>query len=281
MTVTRQSWGPQGRSELIDTSEPSAPAPAARPGWADRVIGYREIAEAMILDIKAGVWRVGDALPTEAELVQRFGASRNTVRESLRELAMMGYVRRRQGARSILASDDPTDSFVNSVQSIGELLQYSGRTRSTLLARREIVAKGAVARRLGTTDGTRWLCFDYLRTPLRGQLPLGLSEIFVDARYADAIADVDDNQTIYRQLEQRAGVTVRRVDQSIEASAASPDMAERLRVPPGSPLLLVRTEFVTSAGEVMEVGFGHFPAGRYRMEITLQRGGGTPGDVDV
>ncbi|MBM6577825.1 GntR family transcriptional regulator [Microvirga sp. SRT01] len=237
------------------------------------------MAEALILDIKAGNWRIGDALPTEAELVQRFGASRSTVRESLRELAAMGYIKRRQGARSILVADDPTDSFVNSVQSIGELLQYSGRTRSTLLARSEVVATGDMARRLGVVAGSRWLRLDYLRTPMRGQLPLGLSEIYVDARHADALGTIDDSLTIYRQLEQRAGLVVRRVEQSIEASTATPAMAAPLRVAPGSPLLLVRTEFITSAGEVMEVGLGHFPAGRYRMEIMLQRSGGAS-DID-
>lgn len=251
-----------------------------RPGWADRVIGYREMADALINDIKARVWRVGDPLPTEAELVQRFGASRNTVRESLRELAMLGYLKRRQGARSILVSEEPTNDFVNSVQSIGELLQYSGRTHSALLSRSDVMAVGDVARRLNCPDGTPWLRFDFLRTASRGSLPLGLSEIYVDSRYAEALENVDAQQTIYKQLERRAGVVLRRVDQSIEASAASAMMAQTLRVPPGSPLLLVRTEFVTNAGEVMEIGFGHFPAGRYRMEMTLQRGQAGNGDVD-
>jgi len=81
----------------------------------ERGMGYREISQALIADIKAGLWAIGDQLPTEAELVDRFGASRNTVRESLRELDLYGYIKRRRGTRSILVAREPL-SFVNSAR---------------------------------------------------------------------------------------------------------------------------------------------------------------------
>lgn len=242
------------------------------PGRTERGPGYRKITEALIADIRAGAWGMGEQLPTEAEMVDRFGASRNTIRESLRELEMFGYIKRRRGTRSILVSSDPSESFVNSVQSIEELLQYSRRTESRTISVEMVVATGALAERLGVRPGSQWLRLELLRMPLRGAMPIGFSEIYVDGRYAHLADKMRASGPVYRVLEEELNLTFRRVEQSVEAGPASAAIAEYLKVPPGSPLLMVRTDFVTSAGEIAEIGFGNFPAGRYRMEIILERG---------
>jgi GntR family transcriptional regulator len=253
---------------MIERDDPIAGTRPAR----DRGPGYRRIAQALIDDIRAGQWRIGDPLPTEAELVDRFGASRNTVRESLRELELHGYIRRHRGTRSILLSCDPRENFVNSVQSIEELLQYSRRTETRIISVELIVATAALADRLGVRAGSQWLRLELLRVPLRGSLPIGFSEIYVDGRHAALAEKLRLSGPVYKVLEEELGIAFKRVEQSVEAGAAPPAIAEYLKVAPGSPLLLVRTDFVAADGAIVEIGFGHFPADRYRMEIILERG---------
>jgi GntR family transcriptional regulator len=238
----------------------------------ERGMGYREISQTLIADIRAGTWAIGDQLPTEAELVDRFGASRNTVRESLRELDLYGYIRRRRGTRSILVAREPL-SFVNSARSIEELLQYSRHTRSRLLNTNVVIASPQLAEELEAQPGSDWLCIEMLRTSLRGDAPVGYSEIYVAGRYADIADDLSDDHTVYALLEKSHGLVFARVEQSIEAAIASRNVASRLGVEVGSSILRVRTVFVASTGEIVEIGFGHFPAGRYKMEIMLERAG--------
>ena len=45
-----------------------------------------------------GRWKPGDRLPSEAELVRRFGASRITVGRAVRDLQLAGLVERRAGS---------------------------------------------------------------------------------------------------------------------------------------------------------------------------------------
>ena len=45
---------------------------------------YKQLAETLIADVRAGKIKVGATLPGELELVDRFGVSRHTVREALR-----------------------------------------------------------------------------------------------------------------------------------------------------------------------------------------------------
>jgi len=53
--------------------------------------------------ITAGRWVAGDLLPSESELVQRFGVSRMTVNRALRELHQEGLLERVQGVGTFVA----------------------------------------------------------------------------------------------------------------------------------------------------------------------------------
>lgn len=55
---------------------------------------YRAVSEDLRRRIFGGALRVGDALPTETELAERFGVHRSTVREGLRQLEQEGLLRR-------------------------------------------------------------------------------------------------------------------------------------------------------------------------------------------
>lgn len=58
----------------------------------------RQIAEQLRAAIIAGQFKIGERLPTEDELAQRYGVSRPSVREALKRLAAQNLVRARRGA---------------------------------------------------------------------------------------------------------------------------------------------------------------------------------------
>jgi GntR family transcriptional regulator len=236
-------------------------------------LGYREIAERLTLDIRQGVWKTGAAFPTEAELVGRFGTSRNTVRESLRELEILGYVKRRRGARSILVSADPASEFVHSVQSIGEWLHHTHGTVSKVLTMQIVVADFELSRHLGVSVDSKWLRAEVMRENERSSPPVGFSELYIDARYANIGRELQDsNGVAYTLLESRHGLMFRQVSQKIQAIGATANISSRLNVPLNSPILCIRTDFITTADQLVEIGFWYFPAGRFHLELTLKRG---------
>jgi len=63
--------------------------------------------------IAQGHWTVGQRLPTEPELAQELGISRNTVREAMRVLAFSGLIEIRQGDGSYLRTvQDPLQAVL-------------------------------------------------------------------------------------------------------------------------------------------------------------------------
>ncbi|KQM99410.1 FadR/GntR family transcriptional regulator [Sphingomonas sp. Leaf25] len=59
---------------------------------------YRRIVQALITDITNGVFMVGERLPAERDLTERFQVSRPTIREAMIALEMKGIVEARKGS---------------------------------------------------------------------------------------------------------------------------------------------------------------------------------------
>jgi len=59
---------------------------------------HRQVYEALLQQIVSGRVKAGGRLPSEADLVHRFGASRITVARALRDLQVAGFVERRAGS---------------------------------------------------------------------------------------------------------------------------------------------------------------------------------------
>lgn len=246
--------------------------PEAKPR--KRTLGYKDISTTLIREIQQGAWAVNGLLPSEMELVDRFGVGRNTVREALRELQDLGYLTRRRGARSVLASSNPESGFVNSVRSVGELLEYAKSTHSTLLGTEHIRVGEALARRLDCAPDSEWIRIAILRSREAGGAPFCFSEVYIDPRYGGIVKFLDRENEIYPIIEREYGIVVRRVVQTIEAAEADANIASRLNIAIGSPVLLVRTLFHGSDGKIVEIGLAHFPAGRYKVRIALDRKAG-------
>jgi DNA-binding LacI/PurR family transcriptional regulator len=84
---------------------------------------YRQILEKLQNEISTGRYKPGKRLPSEAELVRRFGASRMTVFRAMHELQSLGLVTRRVGSGTYVSSNSHTGSHV-----FGLLIPELGQT---------------------------------------------------------------------------------------------------------------------------------------------------------
>ena len=84
---------------------------------------YRQILEKLQNEISSGRYKPGKRLPSEAELVRRFGASRMTVFRAMHELQSLGLVTRRVGSGTYVSSNSHKGSHV-----FGLLIPELGQT---------------------------------------------------------------------------------------------------------------------------------------------------------
>ena len=233
--------------------------------------GYRQIATRLIEEIHAGSWPIGAKLPTEQALVERFGVSRNTVREALRELQNFGYLSKRRGTRSEVIRTSADTSFLNSIRSVDELLQYVHATYATALSVDRVILMEDQARQVGAAPGSEWVRLQLVRRREPDAPPFCYSEAYIAPKFAAVLDVVGPAYDIHKAVEAHYGIVIGRVIQQIEAIAATDNVALKLQVPAGSPVLLARTTFHSIQGELVEVGLAHFAPARYKMRIALDR----------
>ena len=93
---------------------------------------YREILEKIQDDISSGRYKPGQRLPSEAELVRRYGTSRMTVFRAMHDLQSLGLVVRRVGSGTFVAQGSTSKSLV-----FGLLIPELGQTEIF-----EVICKG-------------------------------------------------------------------------------------------------------------------------------------------
>jgi DNA-binding FadR family transcriptional regulator len=86
------------------------------------------VGEELLSSLRAGVWKPGDKLPPERELMQRFGVGRNALREGIQGLVRIGVLDVRPGVGTTVLSvegdallDSETISSLMSDHSIDDL----------------------------------------------------------------------------------------------------------------------------------------------------------------
>ena len=76
---------------------------------------------------------------------------------------------------------------------------------------------------------------------------------------------------IFPLLEDLFGISVVEVRQEIAAVQVSPELAEVLKVEPGSPALQMQRRYTTSDSEIAQVTVNTHPAARFRHSMTMRR----------
>ena len=164
---------------------------------------YQRVYSALRKEIQSGRLKKGDRLPSEAELVRTFGASRITVGRAVRDLQVAGLVERRAGSGTYVRSPQTSGalSFGLLIPDLGETEIFEPICQGMMaspLAREHALIWGSPA---GSSKEERaWqLCRQYINRGVSGVFfaPLELS------------SDKDDvNERIARALDEARIPTV-------------------------------------------------------------------------
>ena len=99
-----------------------------------KVSASEQVCEAIQEQISGGVWRVGDKLPSESELAQKFGVNRLTVRMALQKLNALGIVETRTGSGTFVIEFD----FEGYLKTASRFFEQSGMMQNVTEFRNHI-----------------------------------------------------------------------------------------------------------------------------------------------
>jgi GntR family transcriptional regulator, arabinose operon transcriptional repressor len=116
---------------------------------------YEQIYRALEADIQSGRWKDGDRLPSEAQLVRQFAASRITVGRAMRDLQRAGLVERRAGSGTYVHQARAAGAFGLLIPDLGETDIFEPICKGMMaspLARQHALVWGSVSEPGGSKE---------------------------------------------------------------------------------------------------------------------------------
>lgn len=238
-----------------------------REGPASGVALWRQIADAIRLEIVGGKLEAGDRLDGETTLAERFAANRHTVRRALAVLADEGVLRAEHG-RGTFVADARRLSYP-----IGRRTRFSdnlaGQTRAQrgeLLANSIERATARVAEGLGLRPGARVVRLETLSYADGRPLARGTGWL-PETRFPDFAAQFVEAGSTTRALKAYGIDDYSRAVTRISSRHATTEEAQYLRLAPGAVVLVSDGVDIDAEGTPIHMMLTRFPADRIELVV--------------
>jgi GntR family transcriptional regulator len=229
---------------------------------------YHQLKENLLAAIEGGRWKIDEQLPNETALAKHFGVSKITVRQALRELASMGYIRREQGRGTFVSKPKFSEGPRELTSFTEEMRRYRLPASSRVLEQKVVPADAAVAEALDIEEGDEVLLLKRLR--LAGGEPMGIQTAHIPLALAPGIAGEDFNGvSLYELLESKYGLRATSARETCFAVLVDPEAAALLGVAPASAALAAERIAVSQDGKAFEFVTSIMHGDRYRIVLNL------------
>jgi GntR family transcriptional regulator len=213
---------------------------------------YVALREHLEAQIREGVYRPGQQLPTEHELMTLTKLSRHTVRSALDELRLQGLITRVPGKGTFVSTSSPSAPKARVIGSAASLFGFDLTGPLRIVEPPQRVGEAvetedrAAAEELDGDPGELGR-IAYVR--FVGRSPLGLWTIWLSphvfGEVEDRLSEIEEQPTssVMRLVARETRREAHRAAQLMTAEAASPLVAERLGIDEGDPLLVVQRTY--------------------------------------
>lgn len=209
-------------------------------------------------------YRKGKLLPNEVELSKELNISRNTLRQAINKLVYEGLLIRKKGYGTTVAPQNVMSNARNWMSFSQEMHMQGVVVQNFELHISRKAAPEEAVEFLNAPSGEKLLCLERLRG--RPGLPF----VYFVSYFNPAIpmsGEEDMTVPLYENLNKNYRIVVKTSREMICARSASVELAEKLDVNVGDPIL-VRKRFVLDVNDVpVEYNIGYYRADSFTYSI--------------
>jgi GntR family transcriptional regulator len=199
---------------------------------------YQQVRAALRSRIESGEWQVGQQIPTEIELVERFGVSRGTLRQAVDALVREGLLKRMQGLGTFVRRPPVAAGFGSFLHFQEDLRNRGFSVDVRLIETRVIPAEPDVAAWLDLPEETPLLLIRRL-VLLDGE-PFRLEDYYAaHGRFAGLLDEELERIPLTELIKQRYGIHLTKLQKWLEPALVQGEEARLLDLPPGDPVLRI------------------------------------------
>ncbi|MEH7220488.1 GntR family transcriptional regulator [Bacillus toyonensis] len=208
---------------------------------------YHQLIERLKDSIEKGHWTLGDKIPSENQLMEQFGVSRNTVKKAIEELVQEGILYRIQGKGTFVAKPKLQQSLMG-FYSFSKVLKEKGMNPKDIILKIEEVKPNAkIKEALQLSENVNVIEMKRLRCA--EDEPYILESSFIPKH---VVTDIEQLKkvgeiSLYDLFSQQFNTVVTRANEAFEPVLIRADESEYLQTEVGRPaLLLERTAYDTN-----------------------------------
>lgn len=230
---------------------------------------YREIADAIRTKIDSGECKVGEALPTEAELVKEFAASRVTVRQALKLLIENNELESIQGSGTYV-KEKKVNYDIYQQSTFEEKWAHLGlHTHSDVLTFEVMCPSLTMAENLNITEKDR--VYYVKRVRYIEDNPITVEETWMPlALFPDLTYEVMRHSK-YDYIENTKKLVIDRSEQEVIPILPPKEIATLLGIDPSQPIIEKRTRSFLQDNTVFEYSINTFKTTDYKFTLVSKR----------
>ncbi|MBP6086686.1 MAG: GntR family transcriptional regulator [Pelolinea sp.] len=233
---------------------------------------YYQLANILRQKIENGDYKAHDAIPSERQLEEQYNLSRPTIRQAIDVLERQGYLYRVHG-RGTFVSPPKLQKGILELTSFSEDMRNRGlQPGQRILIFESVKAEGKVARQLELKEGGREV-LRIKRLRFGNNIPIGLQDSYLCLPEGHTITrgELEERGSIYAILQEKFGLFPTEADETLEVTLATPEEAELLEIPEGSPLLLNERTLWSQNRQAIEFVRILYRGDKYKYYVRLTR----------
>ncbi|MBU2648138.1 GntR family transcriptional regulator [bacterium] len=203
----------------------------------------KKILESLRSNILQGKWKTGNAIPTELQLCEQYSASRSTIRKALKILTDEGYLARKAGKGTwVTDKPDREESFRYKYLSD---YPFPEQIKIDFLQIDNLAHNSSDNLFNGFPSDEMFVRIKALRS--LKETPLAYTEIYLTETHAEKVLESFKKGSdiyVYKVLERVTGARIKEIHEVFSAILAVGELANRLKVMDGSPLIAINRQFL-------------------------------------
>lgn len=230
---------------------------------------YRQIADAIREKISSGEYKVGEALPTEAQLREKFSVSRVTVRQALKLLIESGELESIQGSGTYV-KESKVNYDIDQQSSFAEKWTHlEGLTHSHVLAFEIQPASLSIADLLEVSANE--MVFYIKRVRFLNDEPITVEETWMPTEMFPDLTYQVMQGSKYDYIEKQKGLMIDRSEQELIPILPPKNIAKLLNIDAALPIIEKRTRGYLHDDTVFEYSRNYFTTNNYKFKLTAKR----------
>jgi DNA-binding GntR family transcriptional regulator len=227
-----------------------------------------QVASQLEKQVKRGLWKPGEKIMSERELMELGNISRATVRQAISSLVQTGTLEKIQGAGTFV-KQPKIEQPVNVAYSFSQQLSELGlKLEDRLLNRDLLVATDTLAERLQVRRKSKVIYLNRLRL-LEGE-PFMISKAYVPYTLCPALLEDKLESSLYSVLTERYGLPIVHATDKIESLQANKETSKGLKLSSTTPILFVERLAYTTDERVLHLGLNYIRGDKCFFRVDLR-----------